>query len=399
MKSSQSIGFWPNAGAIKSHIFCCIQVDFWNIVTALAGHSVSLVEHCLTHKTNFPILSLIKSTFFVPLIYGEDIIEKEQVKVTVPTFQDIQDAGRRIEGLVLRTPLIFSDPLSRRVNMDVYLKLESLQSGGSFKFRGATNAVSLLTAQERKKGVVAASSGNYGTALAMAASRARVTATIVLPDNAPKVKVTRIENAGATILRHGDHYGDSEVKAAEFGREGLVLLHPFDDPRVVAGQGTIGLEIDKDAPQDLEAVLVPVGGGGLISGIALALKYTRPHVEVVGVESYAAPSLTEALRAGRPVPIEPLPTCADGLSPRYTGDISFEVASERIKRVLLLTEEELMEGVRYCLDELHLVVEPSGAAGICALLSQKLETKGGPICVVVSGSNLDRKYFKEALEL
>jgi len=333
------------------------------------------------------------------LIYVKGIIEKEQVRMTVPTFQDIQDAARRIEGLALRTPLIFSDTLSGRLNRDIYLKLESLQPGGSFKFRGATNAVSMLTAQEGKKGVVAASSGNYGTALAMAASRARITATIVLPENAPQVKVNRIEKAGATILRHGGHYGDSEVKAAELGREGLVLVHPFDDPRVVAGQGTIGLEIDEDAPQDLEAVVVPVGGGGLISGIALALKHTRPQVEVVGVESYAAPSLTEALKAGKPVPIEPLPTCADGLSPRYTGDISFEVASERVKRVLLLTEEELMEGVRHCLEELHLVVEPSGAAGICALLSQKLETKGGPVCVVVSGSNLDRKYFKEALGL
>lgn len=317
----------------------------------------------------------------------------------VPTFQDIKDAARRIKGLVLRTPLIFSDPLSRQVNMDVYLKLESLQPGGSFKFRGASNAISMLTAQEREKGVVAASSGNYGTALALAASRAGITATIILPDNAPKVKVERIKNADATILRHGTHYGDSEVKAAELCKDGLVLLHPFDDPRVVAGQGTIGLEIDEDAPQDLETVVVPVGGGGLISGIAIGLKYTRPQVEVVGVESYAAPSLTEELKAGKPVPIKPLPTCADGLSPRYTGDISFEVASERIKRVFLLTEEQLMEGVRYCLEELHLVVEPSGAAGVCVLLSKKMVTKGGPVCVVVSGSNMDRKYFREALEL
>ena len=319
--------------------------------------------------------------------------------MTVPIFQDIQGAARRIEGIVLRTPLIFSDPLSRQVNMDVYLKLESLQPGGSFKLRGASNAVSMLTAQEREKGVVAASSGNYGTALALAATGAGIRATIVLPDNAPKVKVERIKNAGATIIWHGAHYGDSEMKAAELGNEGLVLLHPFDDPRVVAGQGTIGLEIDEDAPHDLETVMVPVGGGGLISGIALGLKYTRPQVEVVGVEAYAAPSLTEALKAGKPVPIEPLSTCADGLSPRYTGDISFEVATERIKRVLLLTEEELMEGVRYCLEELHLVVEPSGAAGVSALLYQKLETKGGPVCVVVSGSNLDRRYFKEALGL
>jgi threonine dehydratase len=300
----------------------------------------------------------------------------------VPTHQDILDAARRIKGKILRTPFLFSDPLSRQVNIRVYLKLESLQPGGSFKFRGANNAVAMLTPEEKEKGVVAASSG-----------------TIVLPDNAPQVKVERIKKAGATILRHGPHYGYSEEKAAELGREELVLIHPFDDPRVVAGQGTIGLEIDEDAPSDLEAVLVPVGGGGLISGIALGLKYTRPQVEVIGVESYAAPSLTEALKAKKPVPIMPLPTCADSLSPRYTGDISFEVATDRIRQVILLTEDELMEGVRYCLEELHLVVEPAGAAGISALLAGKVEIKSGPVCVVVSGSNLDKKYFKKALGL
>jgi len=317
----------------------------------------------------------------------------------VPTFQDIQDAAERIKGLVLRTPFIFSDSLSRRVNRDVYLKLESLQPSGSFKFRGANNAISLLTEGERRKGVVAASSGNYGAALALAASWAGIKATIVLPGNAPTVKVKRIEDAGATILRHGAHYGDSEEKALEMSRKGMVLVHPFDDPRVVTGQGTIGLEINEDAPTDLETVIVPVGGGGLISGIALALKETRPQVEVVGVEPRAAPSLTAALKAGKPVPIEPLPTCADGLSPRYTGNISFEVASDRIKKVILLEEKELMEGVRFCLEELHFVVEPSGAAGVGTLLFNKLEIGGGAVCVVISGSNLDKKHYREALDL
>lgn len=326
-------------------------------------------------------------------------MEKKYVSVMVPTHQDILDASGRIKDKVLRSPLIFSDPLSRRVDMRVCLKLEFLQPGGSFKIRGAINAVSMLSPKEREKGVVAASSGNYGTALALAASRAGIKATIVLPDNAPAVKVERIKNAGATILRYGAHYGDSEEKAAELGKDDLVLVHPFDDPRVVSGQGTIGLEINEDAPPDLEAVLVPVGGGGLISGIALALKHTRPQVEVIGVESYAAPTLTQALKAGKPVPIKPLPTCADSLSPRYTGNISFEVASERIRQVILLTEEELIEGVRYCLKELHLVVEPAGAAGVSALLAEKVMTKGGPVCVVVSGSNLDKKYFKKALGL
>jgi threonine dehydratase len=317
----------------------------------------------------------------------------------IPTNQDIRDAAKRIQGKILRSPFVFSDPLTRRVDKRAFLKLECLQPGGSFKFRGANNAVAMLTREEREKGVVAASSGNHGIALAMAASQAGVKATVVLPDNAPLVKVERIKKAGAAILRHGSHYGYSEEKAAELGREESVLVHPFDDPRVVAGQGTIGLEIDEDAPPDLEAVLVPVGGGGLVAGIALGLKHTRPRVEVIGVESYAAPTLTEALKARKPVPIKPKPTCADSLSPRFTGDISFEVATDRIRRVILLTEEELIEGVRYCLEELHLVVEPAGAAGISALLAGKVETKGGPVCVVVSGSNLEKKYFRQVLGL
>jgi threonine dehydratase len=317
----------------------------------------------------------------------------------IPTHKDILDAAKRIKDKILRTPFMFSDPLSRQVGTGVYLKLECLQPGGSFKYRGANNAVTMLTPEERKKGVVAASSGNHGIALALAATQAGIKATIVLPDNAPQVKVERIKKAGGTILRHGPHYGYSEEKAAQLGQEELVLVHPFDDTKVVAGQGTIGLEIDEDAPPDLEAVLVPIGGGGLISGIALGTKYTRPQVEVIGVESYAAPTLTEALKAGKPVPIIPQPTCADSLSPRYTGDISYEVATDRIKQVILLTEEELMEGVRYCLEELHLVVEPAGAAGISALLAGKAEIKSGPVCVVVSGSNLDKKYFKEVLSL
>lgn len=318
-------------------------------------------------------------------------------RVQVPTFKQIQDAGERIKGKVLRSPLVYSDPLSLFTRARVFLKLDSLQPGGSFKFRGATNAVALLSDEERKKGVVAASSGNYGTALALAAQRAGIKATIVLPDNAPRVKIERIRRAGATILCCGAHYGDSELKAAELGEQDFTLIHPFDDPRVVAGQGTMALEIHEDAPEDLDLVMVPVGGGGLISGIALGLKYTRPEVEVAGVEPEAAPSLTEAIKEGKPVPIEPLPTCADGLSPRVTGNISFEVARERIKRVLLLSEAELIAGARYCFHELKVVVEPSGAAGVAALVAGKLDCSGRTVAVVLSGSNLDQKYFKDVV--
>lgn len=317
--------------------------------------------------------------------------------IRIPTHRDLVAASRRIEGKVLRTPLVHSEQLSRTVGANVYLKLDSLQPGGSFKLRGATNAVASLTEEERHMGVVAASSGNYGTALALAAERAGIEATIVLPDNAPPVKVKRIRNAGAKIIRYGSHYGDSEQKAAELGRKGLILIHPFDDPLVVAGQGTIALEVDQDAPGDLDLVVVPIGGGGLFAGVALGLEHTRPNVEVVGVEPRAAPSMTRALEVGKPVPIEPLPTCADGLSPRVTGEISFEVARERLSYVRLLTEEELLEGVRFCFRELKLVVEPSGASGIAALIAGKVDTEGRTIAVVVSGGNLDQKYFSDVV--
>lgn len=312
----------------------------------------------------------------------------------VPGFADIEAAAKRVSGKVLYTPLVLSDSLSHLLGGRIYLKLESLQPGGSFKLRGATNAVGALTSEQRARGVVAASSGNYGTALAIAASHAGIGATIVLPDNAPEVKVERIRRAGATIVRHGSHYGDSEIRAAELVEErGLVLIHPFDDTQVVAGQGTIALELHNDAVEELDGVAVPVGGGGLVAGVALGLKYTRPNVEVIGVEPAAAPSLTRALEMGTPVAIDPLPTCADGLSPRFTGDISCQVAAERIRQVLLLSETELLEGVRYCFEELKLVVEPSGAAGVAALIAGKLDAGGRCLAVIVSGSNLDRKYY------
>lgn len=319
--------------------------------------------------------------------------------IRIPTHRDLVGAARRIEGKVLRTPLVHSEQLSRTTGARVYLKLDSLQPGGSFKLRGATNAVASLTEEERHMGVVAASSGNYGTALALAAKRAGIEATIVLPDNAPPVKVERIRKAGAKIIRYGSHYGESEQKAAELGSKGLILIHPFDDPLVVAGQGTIALEIDQDAPRDLDLAIVPIGGGGLFAGVALGFKQTRPDLEIVGVEPHAAPSMTRALEVGRPVPIEPLPTCADGLSPRITGEISFQVAQTRLSCVQLLTEEELLAGVRFCFRELKLVVEPSGASGIGALIAGKVETEGRTIAVVVSGGNLDQRYFSDIVSV
>ncbi len=200
--------------------------------------------------------------------------------IDIPTLHHIESAAERIRGRVMRTPLLSSDPLSDLTGHDIFIKPEMLQPGGSFKYRGATNAMVLLHeknhAEQKEKGVVTASSGNHGIAVALAARnagiKAGIKATIVIPENAPQVKVERIKRAGATIIRHGSSYGDSEQKAWELEKEGYNFIHPFDSPEVIAGQGTIALEIHRDAPADLDAVLVPVGGGGLISGITSLFK-------------------------------------------------------------------------------------------------------------------------------
>lgn len=310
----------------------------------------------------------------------------------IPRFIDIEAAAVRIRPEVLWSPLVYAEALSTRLDKRVFMKLDSLQPGGSFKLRGATNAVKSLSAEQCRKGVVAASSGNFGTALALAAKRAGIKATIVIPDNAPAVKVERIRRAGAEIRHFGAHYGDSEQEAARLAEEGLVLVHPFDDPLVVAGQGTIAMEVVADGPPDLDAVVAGIGGGGLIAGIAIGMHHLAPKCAVYGVEPVAAPSMTEALKAGRPVPISPEPTCADGLSPRITGGISFEVARQLVKQVELLSEDELLEATRYCFRELKVVAEPSGAAGVAGLLSGKVAKEEQCIAVVISGSNLDHRF-------
>ncbi len=337
----------------------------------------------------------------------------------LPSFDEIKAAARRISGIAMRTPLIHSPPLSDLTGQTVYLKPECLQPGGAFKYRGATNAVSLLKDTPGSSGVITASSGNHGVALALAAERAGIEATIVVPENAPAVKIDRMLMSGATVIRHGNSYDECETRVSEIlgsnnvagvdaadrgigeadgsGGGGYTFIHPFENRNVIAGQGTVGLEIHEDAPPDLCTVLVPVGGGGLISGVTLGLRYTRPDVIVLGVEPENGASLTAALGAGRPVPIRPGPSCAEGLIVRKTGKMSFE-ACEGGSLPVLVSEEEILDGVRYCLDVLKLVVEPSGAAAVAALISKKYRPEGA-IALVVSGSNLGRKWLKAALEI
>ena len=307
------------------------------------------------------------------------------------TVQDVRLAGERIEPVAIRTPLLPSRGLSQRVGTPIYLKLENLQDTGSFKIRGAANRMLTLAADERERGVVTASTGNHGRAVAHVARRLDIRAVVCVPSGTAHNKREAIERVGAEIVYGGETYDENEAAASELARErGLVLIRPDDDAWVIAGQGTIGLEILEDLP-DLGAVLVPVGGGGLISGIGLALKAADPAKRLMGVSMDRAPVMYHSLKAGKPVRMEEEETLADalvggiGTQPQY----SFRLAQELIDDFVLVSEDEIASAMVFALEEHHLVVEGGGAVGIAALLSGKLPETKGSVVVVVSGGNVD----------
>ena len=310
----------------------------------------------------------------------------------IPTLKDICDASHRIRGKVIRPPLLYCRPLSDLTGCEIFLKPECFQTGGSFKYRGATNAISRYVKNRTWEKVVTASSGNHGIAVAMAAREAGIDCLVIVPHGASPVKIALIRGAGAEVREYGENYDDCEEKAREFGDRDHFFLHPFDIPDVIAGQGTVGLEIHEEIPYDLHAVLVPVGGGGLITGINLGMRYTRPDVEVIGVEPENCASFAAAYRAGKLVRIDPGPTCADGLHTRSIGPMAFDVLKDG-PPPLQVCEEDIISATAYCHNELKMVVEPSGAVAVAAVLSKRYIPKGTTV-LILSGSNLDRKWFE-----
>ncbi|HZU11954.1 MAG TPA: threonine/serine dehydratase [Chloroflexota bacterium] len=301
----------------------------------------------------------------------------------------IPEARQAIEGAVYRTPLEPSPWLSEISGATVFLKEEYWQPTGSFKVRGATAAVAHLTAEQRERGVVTASAGNHGLGLAYAASRLGVQATIVTPDNASPAKISALQRFPVRLLTGGPSYDDAERRALQLADEsGAVFVSPYNDPWVVAGQGTIGVELLEDVP-DLTTVLVPVGGGGLISGIGTWLKAVRPSIRVVGVQSSASPAMEQALAAGRLVEIPILPTIADGLAANIQpGSITFPLAQKAVDEMVLVSEEEIAETIAATFQEIHVALEGSAVVGIAALRTGKLPDKEGKIAVVVTGRNI-----------
>ncbi len=312
--------------------------------------------------------------------------------------EDIRAAAARIAGKVHRTPLLSAAQLGERMGVRLYLKCESLQKTGSFKPRGALNKVLSLSKEEKERGLVTVSAGNHAQAVAWAARMAGASCAVVMPSDAPRSKIEAVKGYGAEVISHGDRATLfdrlNEVKDAR----GLTFIHPFDDPVVLAGAGTAGLEILEDQPE-ADVVVVPVGGGGLLGGVASAVKQVRPAARVVAVELAEGPGLAPALAAGKPVPVpRPHDTLADGMTPPFVGALPLEIAREAVDEIVSVTENEIIEAMKLLMTRAKLYVEGSGAAATAALLSGKVRVSpSARVVAVVSGGNVDLERVASAV--
>jgi threonine dehydratase len=317
----------------------------------------------------------------------EETMSRSDVAITL---QDIYRARRQIGGLIVRTPLIESPALGSRTGRSVWLKAENLQQTGSFKIRGAANKILALTPEERARGVVTVSTGNHGRAVAYVGRELGIRAVVCISGGVPSNKVAAIEQLGAEVMVHGETYDDAEELAWRLRDEqGLTMVDPFDDPFVIAGQGTVGLEVLEDCPE-VNTAIVPLSGGGLVSGVALALKSANLAIRVFGVSMERGPAMLRCLEAGKLIQIAEEETLADalignvGLKNQYT----FRIVQSCVDEVVLVSEEEIAEAMAFALAEHHLVLEGGGAVGIAALLSDKLGQLGENVAVVISGGNV-----------
>ncbi len=311
------------------------------------------------------------------------------------TLADVRAAATRIAGQVVRTPALRSDIISRAVGADVTLKLENLQATGAFKERGAANRLALLTAEERRAGVIAMSAGNHAQAVARHAMLSQTAAVIVMPKHTPATKVTRTAAWGARVVLHGDTLADAAAHAVELAaREGLVFIHPYDDAAVMAGQGTLALELLEDAPE-LDTLVIPVGGGGLIAGCAVAAAGVKPGIEVIGVEVAAYAALAQRL-AGQPVSVGGA-TIAEGIAVRDIGETPLAVIRAYVADVVVIPERAVEEAIALLAEGAKIVAEGAGAAGIAALLAFPDRFAGRKIGVPICGGNIDPRILANVL--
>lgn len=314
------------------------------------------------------------------------------------TLKEIQAAQQMIGDAIDLTPCKYSGFLSRLTGAEIHLKLENLQKTGSFKLRGALTKLGSLTPEERQRGVIAASAGNHAQGVARAARRLGIHATILMPEPTPITKVEATKFAGAEVVLQGDTFDDAMDIARRLARERkLTMIHPFDDPAVIAGQGTIGLEMLQQLP-GLGAVVVPVGGGGLISGIAIALKELRATIRVIGVQSDQAASAALSRQAGQVMPLTAIKTIADGIAVKRVGDLTFAVMERYVDDLVTVSDDDIAAAILIYMERIRIMVEGAGAASLAALVSRKVALKGVCTGVVVSGGNIDVQMVAKIIE-
>ncbi|HEX5237675.1 MAG TPA: threonine ammonia-lyase [Sphingomicrobium sp.] len=312
-----------------------------------------------------------------------------------PTIDDIRAAAARIKGAVIRTPMLVSRTLSEIIGAEVWLKFENLQFTAAYKERGALNKLLQLTPEERSRGVIAASAGNHAQAVAYHAKRLGIPATIVMPEPTPTVKVTQTAGHGATVVLYGDMFDDAYARARELALEnGYVFVHPFDDPKIIAGAGTVALEMLEDAPE-LDTLVVPIGGGGLMSGVSIASRAIKPDIELIGVEAELYPSMKCAIQDCH------LPlggdTLAEGIAVKQPGELTSRILKDYANDVMLVPERELERSVAMLAGIEKTVVEGAGAAGLAAMIADPERFRGKKVATILCGGNIDTHLLANVL--
>ena len=305
------------------------------------------------------------------------------------TLKEFKEARSVLSGVIRNTSLVYSTAFSKATGNHVYIKPENMQVTGAYKIRGAYYKISTLTEEEKAKGLVTASAGNHAQGVAYAAQQAGVSATIVMPTTTPLVKVNNTKDYGAKVVLHGETFDDAAELAAKLSaEEGLTYVHPFNDPAIATGQGTISYEIFQDLP-DVDVILVPIGGGGLISGLAYAVKHLKPSCQVIGVQAAGAASMVDSLEAGHILTLPSVHTIADGIQVKTPGDLTFEMCRQYVDKVVAVSENEIAGAILSVLEKQKLVAEGAGAVGIAAAMYGKVDLQGKTVCALLSGGNVD----------
>ncbi len=317
---------------------------------------------------------------------------------SLPKFSDIIQAQSRLRDIVKKTPLEKSKSFSNMSNAEVYLKLENFQTTGSFKVRGAYNKISSLTAAEASKGVLCASAGNHAQGVAYAATQQKVKSTVYMPVFTPPLKVIATRAYGAKVVMTGETFDDAYKSALEFQKKtGATFVHPFDDPYIIAGQGTVGLEIFEQL-REVQDVFVPIGGGGLIAGVAIALKQLNPAIRIIGVEAEGAQSMRASIAKGEPVTLNSIQTIADGIAVKSPGIQTFKAAKDLVDEFVVVNDEEMARTAYLLLQRTKILTEPSGVAAMAAILYKKTDVKGRKVVPIISGGNINMSIMEQILE-